>query len=107
MTWIVIIVVTAAINLVVADLADWLPRVAERIIRLAVHLLPTRDQARYEAEWVAELDALPGRGVSAVVFAFRLLVGARAVGRELVGWRESAAESKRTLSTLETAQAET
>jgi putative two-component system response regulator len=43
---------------------------------------------------MGELDALPGRGISAVSFAVRLLVRARAVGREMVGWRESAPSTR-------------
>jgi HD-GYP domain-containing protein (c-di-GMP phosphodiesterase class II) len=117
--WIAIAAVTAVVNLVVADLAGWLPRLAELIVRHAVCLLPTREQDRYEDEWLAELDALPGRGISAIVFAFRLFVSARGVGRELVGWRDASATSAsepqdgstsaliRALSELETAQAET
>jgi HD-GYP domain-containing protein (c-di-GMP phosphodiesterase class II) len=83
MIWLSLVVATAIVNLVIADLAGWLPRVAERLIRFAAQLLPGCDHLRYEAEWLGELDVLPGRGISAVVFAFRLLVRARGVGREL------------------------
>lgn len=85
MTWIAIALVTAAVNVLVAEVAGWLPWLAERIVRQAVRLLPKGERRRYEDEWLAELDALPGRGISAIVFAFRIFVRTREVGRELGG----------------------
>jgi exopolysaccharide biosynthesis polyprenyl glycosylphosphotransferase len=87
MKWIAIAGATAIVNLVVAELAGWLPWVAERIIRWAVHALPAEVQARYEDEWLAELDVLPGSGISAVLFALRLRINARRVAREISGTR--------------------
>jgi hypothetical protein len=87
--WIAIASVTAVINLVIAELAGWLPWLAERLIRQAARLLPPDAQNRYADEWLAELDVLPGRGISALLFSFRLLVRARRVGRELTESQDS------------------
>lgn len=96
MTVVSIAFVVAVVNLIVADLAGWFPWLAERMIRRAVLLLPACEQGRYEDEWLAELDALPGRGISAIIFAFRLSIHAPAVGRETIGSRLARARVSQT-----------
>ena len=85
MIWLALAVVAAVVNLVIAELAGWLPWVAEKTIRRAAHLLPPESRSRYEEEWLAELEVLPGSGISALLFSLRLLVRARRVGKELAG----------------------
>jgi exopolysaccharide biosynthesis polyprenyl glycosylphosphotransferase len=88
MTWVAIAIVTAVVNLGVAELAGWLPWVAERIIGQAVRLVPRDSRHRYREEWLGELDVLPGRDISSLIFALRLLVRARRVGRETQGFAQ-------------------
>jgi hypothetical protein len=73
------------INLIIAECLGWLPWLAEQIIKRASRVLPSDVHIRYEAEWLAELDALPGHGVSRIIFAIRLLHRAPRVGRALRG----------------------
>ena len=85
MTWLALVVGAAVVNLVVADIAGWLPWIAERIIKRAARVLPMQSRDRYEQEWLAELDVLPGGDISQIVFSIRLRLRARRVGREIMG----------------------
>jgi exopolysaccharide biosynthesis polyprenyl glycosylphosphotransferase len=95
-SWVVIAIATAMINLIVAELAGWFPWLAVQIVRRAARILPPSARGRYLEEWLAELEFLGGRGLSKLIFAVRLLLGARRVRRSLLGlpetpwWRESA-----------------
>lgn len=75
MTWILIAIAGACIQLVVAEVFDWFPWLAVRIIRFATASLPEQSRARWEAEWLAELDAVPGKGISKVLFALSTVKG--------------------------------
>jgi PAS domain S-box-containing protein len=54
----------------------WCPWLAERLIRRAVRFLPRTSRERYETEWLADLDMLRGRSLSALVWAFGTLLHA-------------------------------
>jgi lipopolysaccharide/colanic/teichoic acid biosynthesis glycosyltransferase len=75
MSWILIAIAGAGIQLVVAEIFDWFPWVSAKIIRFAAASLPDRFGARWEAEWLAELDAVPGKSISKVLFALSVLRG--------------------------------
>jgi hypothetical protein len=83
MSWLLVGVVAAALNVAVAEIFDWFPWIARRLIRRAVGQLPFDAQERYEEEWLAELDALPGRRISSLIFAVRIHIGASRVRREI------------------------
>jgi lipopolysaccharide/colanic/teichoic acid biosynthesis glycosyltransferase len=85
MSWFVIAVVAAALNVIVAELFDWFPWIARRLVRRAVRQLPPDSGERYEDEWLAELHALPGRGISSLIFAVRIHIGASRVRQEIMG----------------------
>jgi hypothetical protein len=61
--------------------APWL---AERLIRAAVRVLPAGQRHRYLAEWLAELDAVPGQLVK-LLFAVKIFLCAPATRRGLQG----------------------
>jgi lipopolysaccharide/colanic/teichoic acid biosynthesis glycosyltransferase len=85
MSWLALLVAASAVNLLVAEIFDWCPWLAERLIRRAVRKLPTDVRERYLDEWLAELEAVPGRGVSSLVFAVLVLAGASKVCHEVAG----------------------
>jgi hypothetical protein len=74
MNWLLLIVAAAAVNLILAEAFDWLPWFARRIVKRAARCLPTPTKRdRYEAEWLAELDALPSRRFATLIFALTVL----------------------------------
>lgn len=83
MTWLWVALGTAAIQLVLAEVFDWFPWLARRLIHRAAALLPAADRARYEEEWLAELDALPGRRISTLILAASILANAPRTRRVL------------------------
>lgn len=85
MSWIALLVAGALVNLILAELLDWCPWVAVRLIRRAVRKLPPEARDRYLDEWLAELEAVPGRRISAIIFAIRICIGASRVSAELGG----------------------
>ena len=89
MTWLLLIVVAAFLNLVVAELFDWCAWLAVRVIRRAARRLPVTARERYQDEWLGELDALPGRRVSLLIFALWIWMGASRTCREIAGGREA------------------
>jgi hypothetical protein len=89
MSWLLLIVAAAFLNLVVAELFDWCAWLAERLIRRAARRLPKAARERYQDEWLGELDAIPGRGVSLLIFALWISVGASRTCRELAGGHEA------------------
>ena len=42
------------------EFAAWLPRITEKILSLAVCRLPPEIRDRYDEEWRADLDTIPG-----------------------------------------------
>jgi lipopolysaccharide/colanic/teichoic acid biosynthesis glycosyltransferase len=92
MMWVLVAVGIAFVNLIVGELVGWLPWVVERVVQWAARALPTAERCRYEEEWLAELDVLPVRGISSLIFALRLLIHARRVRQELI---EAALRPKR------------
>jgi len=87
-SWLWIILATAVLNALVAEALDWFPRIARRITRQAARCLPVGSRRRYQQEWLAELDALPGNGLSELCFALRLVWVAPQMRRALTTRRE-------------------
>ena len=77
MTWFVLTLLGAFIQVVVAELLGWADRLAQRMISRAARGFPECSRSRYENEWLAELEAFPGLGISKMIFAFRVWIGAR------------------------------
>lgn len=65
------------------ELQGWLLVLSRRLIERAVLRLPACHRLRYEEEWLAELDALKPRPISAFVYSAWLLTRARRTGGEL------------------------
>jgi hypothetical protein len=59
-TVIIFILTAILVPVLVGECVDWLPWVGTRLIRLATKRLPVKYRARYEEEWQAEFNALPG-----------------------------------------------
>jgi cell division protein FtsW len=83
MIWIVVAFAGAFAHVVVVELFGWFPWLAERIVERAARRLPAEAQDRWCKDWLAELDALPVRGISSLGFALRILVLAPSVARVL------------------------
>ena len=84
MSWFLLAVAAAIVNIALADLFGWFPRLAERIIEAAARRLPADSRTRYREEWLAELEVLPGGGISALIFAARVLLRCRRVSHAVV-----------------------
>lgn len=78
MTVLAFVVTAVLVPMLVNEFTDWLPWFAARMIRAAARTLPPTVRMRYAAEWLAELDAVPGGNLSKIVFAARVCIGARA-----------------------------
>jgi len=87
MMWLVLVSAPALLNLVLAELFDWFPWIAERIVQRAVRKLPPEAQARYSDEWLAELEAVPGRGLSKLLWSVQVRVRAPKVSEAIAGVR--------------------
>jgi hypothetical protein len=94
MSWFVIAIVAAGLNIIVAEIFDWFPWIARRLTRRAARKLPPDSRERYESEWLAELQALPGRGISSLIFAVRIHIGAPRVRQEITGRSQRASVSR-------------
>jgi lipopolysaccharide/colanic/teichoic acid biosynthesis glycosyltransferase len=85
MTFVLLAVAAALLGLIVNELYGWLPWLGARLVRRAARFLPDEYRERYEEEWLAELQALPTRGLASVFFAVSTLVGAPKTARALSG----------------------
>ena len=66
------------------EFTDWLPWLAARLIRAAARTLPPAVRTRYTGEWLAELDAVPGK-LSKLALAVRVFVRAPATAMAISG----------------------
>lgn len=87
MSWLLLTLAAACVNLLLAESFDWLPWLSRRIVRCAARYLPPEHRSRYQDEWLAELDAIPGLRVSRLIFSLRVLLSSsdtrRAINPEL------------------------
>src|SRR5437016_5244284 len=68
----------------VSEFTDWLPWLAARLVRAAARALPPDARERYAEEWLAELDAVPGK-LSKLALAVRVFARAPATAAALSG----------------------
>jgi lipopolysaccharide/colanic/teichoic acid biosynthesis glycosyltransferase len=84
MTWVIATAVVSVVAVIaLAEESGWLRRLAVRLLKRVVRALPATERDRYEDEWLAELEVLPGSGVASVVFAVRVALRVRSVRRAL------------------------
>ena len=69
-----VILVPLVVGLLTNELTDWLPLLAEKMVRGTVRKLPKCLQERHEPDWLAELEVHP-TGFTKVWFAFGLRFG--------------------------------
>jgi len=79
-TVIIFIVTVILVPVLVGEFVDWLPWVGTRLIRQAARRLPLQYRARYEAEWQAEFEVLPGGKLTKLLFGLRVYANARSTG---------------------------
>jgi lipopolysaccharide/colanic/teichoic acid biosynthesis glycosyltransferase len=94
MTAVLVTIALTILGLIVNDLWAWLPWCAKRLIHRAARFLPFEGRDRYEEEWLAELDALPAKGITSVLFALRVLAKAPQTGRVMRGSYEAPARRR-------------
>jgi hypothetical protein len=82
MRWLAPALLYVGLPLVLAEVTEVAPWLAERLLRSAARLLPARHRERYAYEWLGELDAVPGK-LFKLFFAIRIALRAPATRREL------------------------
>jgi cell division septum initiation protein DivIVA len=71
------------VPILVGEFVDWFPWASTRLIRRAANRLPLECRARYEEEWQAEFDALPGGKLTKLLFGLRIYANAPSTGAAL------------------------
>lgn len=61
--------VSILMPLLVTEFTELGPWLAERLVRRSVRMLPTEHRDRYTDEWLAELEAVPGKVLKLIVAA--------------------------------------
>jgi lipopolysaccharide/colanic/teichoic acid biosynthesis glycosyltransferase len=89
--------IAIAHSLVAEEIRAWLPHLARRLVRGAARQLPADSQARYEADWLAELAAWEDRAMSALAKAAHIRWKAKAIRESLGGVRVRGERAKRAL----------
>lgn len=84
MTIMIWIFTAILVPVLIGECVDWLPWVGTRLIRRAANRLPPKHRARYEEEWQAEFNVLPGGKLTKLAFGLRIYAGARSTGAALV-----------------------
>jgi lipopolysaccharide/colanic/teichoic acid biosynthesis glycosyltransferase len=74
------------VPMLVNEFTDWLPWFAARLVGIAARTLPPDVRQRYIDEWLAELDASPGK-LSKFVVAVRIFSNARETATVISGVR--------------------
>jgi hypothetical protein len=82
-TVIIFIFTAILVPVLVGECVDWLPWTGTRLIRRAANRLPIKYRARYEEEWQAEFNALPGGKLTKLLFGLRICANARSTGAAL------------------------
>ena len=83
MTVLISVCILFLLPILIAEVQDWLPWVAIRLIRRAAWHLPLEHRAGYEEEWKGEFCALPGGKLTKLIFGLRVYAGARRTGAQL------------------------
>jgi lipopolysaccharide/colanic/teichoic acid biosynthesis glycosyltransferase len=84
-------------SLLAGEIQAWLPHLARRLVRAAARRLPADSQARFEADWLAELVAWEDRPMSALAKAAHIRWKARAIRESLGGIAVRSDGAKRAL----------
>jgi hypothetical protein len=82
-TVIIFIFTAILVPILVLEFVDWLPWAGTRLMRRAANRLPLECRARYEEEWQAEFNALPGGKLTKLLFGLRICANARSTGAAL------------------------
>lgn len=81
------IIVTLVLGAVLSEFTDWLPKLAERLVRWVARLHPTRAEIR-EKEWLAILDNLPGKWSKLGFACAHIPVALVTLGHQIIAvWR--------------------
>lgn len=80
------------VPMLVNEFTDWLPWFAANLIRLAARALPSAIRPRYVEEWLAELDAVPGKW-SKLAFAFHIVIRAPATANAVISISSGSSDS--------------
>jgi len=84
------------VPMLVNEFTDWLPWLAARLIKAAARTLPCSVRPRYAEEWLAELDAVPGK-LAKLALAGHIFVRAPATAAAINGLPSSRAMTVKTL----------
>lgn len=84
MTVLAFLITAVLVPMLVSEFTDWLPWVAARLVRTSIRALPPSSRPRYAEEWLAELDAIPGK-LSKLALAIRIFIRAPATATALSG----------------------
>jgi DNA-binding CsgD family transcriptional regulator len=76
MSWVWAIVAGVLLQYVLAEVLGGFLAAARWMVRRSARRLPLPWQRRYEAEWLAELEAVPGSGLRKLMWAAQLRAGA-------------------------------
>jgi lipopolysaccharide/colanic/teichoic acid biosynthesis glycosyltransferase len=80
--WVLSVLGAVLLNLLADEVVDWCPWLTERLLRRAARVLPEAHRDRYQEEWLAEVEALPGR-FARLAMALRILLGAPGTAQAL------------------------
>lgn len=75
------IIASVGAIIIAAELQAWLPAVSRLLLARAVRKLSLERRERYEEEWAAHIDELPG-SISKVLFALQLFIASNAIERQ-------------------------
>ena len=78
------LVTAVVVPMLVNEFTDWLPWLSARLVGAAARMLPSAVRPRYTDEWLAELDATPGK-LSKLAVAIRIFVRAPATSAAISG----------------------
>jgi lipopolysaccharide/colanic/teichoic acid biosynthesis glycosyltransferase len=84
------------VPMLVGEFTDWVPWLAARLIKAATRTLPSSVRPRYAEEWLAELDAVPGK-LAKLALAVHIFVRAPATSAAINGLPSSRAMTVKAL----------
>jgi hypothetical protein len=85
MRWLGAFFAAVILPLLLSEFTEWCPWLAERLVRRAATRLPEEARARWEEEWLADLNAWEGRKLSILVRGLWIFLRAPSWGRVLQG----------------------
>jgi hypothetical protein len=85
MRWVGPVLSAVILPLLLSEFGEWCPTFAKHLVRRAVRRLPEKSRARWEEEWLADLEAWDGRRLSVLVRGLWIYLRAPFWGRTLQG----------------------